>query len=526
MPYIDKIIPLKVEPGIQMDGTDFANANWTLGYWTRFNNRGTPQKIGGFKVITNLLPDIARGITVIPFNQNFRAFIGFSDTLKYQDFDANGDFIGVLEDITPVGFVGDPNMEWDFDILYSSASTAIQLIAHAAPNLSNIANAVEGIIYYGDIIPVMVPLTDTGHSVSGGITVSGAYLFYFGNDGKIAWSEANTPAIESSEEFITGNKILYGLPVRGGQASPATLFWSLNCLVKATFSPDVSGDPDFVFDSITCESSVLSSRGIIEYDSIYYWAATDRFLFYNGIVRELPNDMCLDDFFNNINMSQRQKVFATKVTRWGEIWWFYPRSVAGDLNPTECNAALIYNVRLNKWYPADSHNRLPAFGSPYRYVGRSCGEFEETFSYPVWAANALTTGELTYNLYMQEFGVDIENDGDLFPIPFGIVSNTVSVGITENIDKEILIYRVELDLIQTKDMVLGFFKTGYPRSEEKSSLFDFTANQEKIDLRETARNIKIGFFSPDITEIGSDFQLGKIFIAIRIADQRPLGAPS
>lgn len=521
MQYIDKIVPLKVEPGIQMDGTDFGSANWTRGYWTRFNNRGTPQKIGGFKVITNLLPKIPRGITVVPVYPNFRAFLGFSDKLYYQDFDSNGNAVGGLVDRTPIGLLDNPNREWDFDILYNrDGAGSIQIIAHAPPNLQGIASPDETEVYYGDLNAV-TPLVSIGAlAVSGGVTVSGPFLFYFGNNGQISWSEENDPTAEAGDDFITGNKIIYGLPVRGGEAAPATLFWSLDCLIKATFSPDPdTGNPDFTFDSITCESSVLSSRGIIEYDSTYFWAATDRFLFYNGIVRELPNDMCLDYFFSNINMAQRQKVFVTKVTRWGEIWWFYPK-----IGSLECNAAVIYNIRLNKWYSPDSKGEMPEPPDvPYRFVGRSCGEYEQTFAYPVWAANTPRDGALTYDLYMQEFGVDIAKTGDpLVPIPALIVSNFISIPLTDNVDKEILIYRMDLDLIQSNPMDIIFYKTGYPRSDEISDSYTFASDERKIDFREQARNVRIGFLAPmDMT--GGNFQLGKIMLAIRVADQRPLG---
>jgi hypothetical protein len=45
---------------------------------------------------------------------------------------------------------------------------------------------------------------------------------------------------------------------------------------------------------------------------------------------------------NGLLHNQRQKVWATKVPRFGEIWWFYPK---GDSE--ECNDAIIYNIREN-----------------------------------------------------------------------------------------------------------------------------------------------------------------------------------
>jgi hypothetical protein len=71
-----------------------------------------------------------------------------------------------------------------------------------------------------------------------------------------------------------------------------------------------------------------------------------------------------------LNYDQRQKVWATKVPRFGEIWWFYPR---GDA--TECTDAIIYNVRENTWYDAGEA----------RGAQRSAGYFSQVFAYPVAA---------------------------------------------------------------------------------------------------------------------------------------------
>ncbi|MFM7851165.1 MAG: hypothetical protein ACKO96_04425, partial [Flammeovirgaceae bacterium] len=101
------------------------------------------------------------------------------------------------------------------------------------------------------------------------------------------------------------------------------------------------------YDLISSQSSILSSKCVIEYDGIYYWVGVDRFLMYNGVVKEIPNSMNQNYFFDNLNYDQRQKVYVNKVPRFGEIWWFYPRGSA-----TECNDAIIYNVRENCWYDA------------------------------------------------------------------------------------------------------------------------------------------------------------------------------
>ena len=111
---------------------------------------------------------------------------------------------------------------------------------------------------------------------------------------------------------------------------------------------------------------------------------------YNGVVQEIPNTTNQNYFFDNLNYNQRQKVWAIKIPRWGEIWWFYP---AGD--STECNNAIIYNVREKTWYDAGF---APA-------ANRSAGVFSEVFRYPIWAENVQNIAG-TYTLWQHEVGTD------------------------------------------------------------------------------------------------------------------------
>ena len=222
---------------------------------------------------------------------------------------------------------------------------------------------------------------DNEVSVSGGVVSLHPYVFVYGNDGLIRncasgnlddWVSAEANAVNMSTD-----KIVQGFPVRGGSNAPSGLFWSLDSLIRVSFAPTslgVAGTPNYSaptfwrYDIISSQSSMLSSQSVIEYDGIYYWCGVDRFLLYNGVVKEIPNSMNQNWFFDNLNYTQRQKVYATKVPRFGEIWWFYPR---GDSE--ECNDAIVYNVRENVWYDAGT-----ALGAR-----RTAGYFSQVFRFPV-----------------------------------------------------------------------------------------------------------------------------------------------
>jgi len=152
----------------------------------------------------------------------------------------------------------------------------------------------------------------------------------------------------------------------------------------------------------------------------------DRFLLYNGVIKEIPNDMNQNYFFDNVNYAQRQKVWGTKVTRFGEIWWFYPSG-----NSTECNDVIIYNVRENIWYDAGT-----SIGAQ-----RSAGYYSQVFHYPVCAgwetttqtsvfsvSSALSTGST--KLYYSTINLDAQI-GQLIT-GTGVPSNTTVASLITN----------------------------------------------------------------------------------------------
>ena len=223
-------------------------------------------------------------------------------------------------------------------------------------------------------------------SVSGGVVSLHPYLFVYGNNGLIQnCSAGNTNdwvSADANATNVASGKIVQGLPVRGGSNAPSGLFWSLDSLIRVSYIGGTGTPAQYWrYDIISSQSSILSSQSAIEYDGVYYWCGVDRFLLYNGVVKEIPNAMNQNYFFDNLNYDQRQKVWVTKVPRFGEIWWFYPR---GDA--TECTDAIIYNVRENTWYDAGEA----------RGAQRSAGYFSQVFAFPVAADWHGSTAETVF----------------------------------------------------------------------------------------------------------------------------------
>jgi hypothetical protein len=299
------------------------------------------------------------------------------------------------------GFVESDLNLWQFDSSFDAQGSGNQLLlAHPGLNLAQIDQTTVTPVLAGNIAgTVMSPLTDTSGStptgdiieVAGGVVVLHPYVFVYGDNGLIKNCVAGNPydwnGPDSNEVNVASTKIVKGLPVRGGSNAPSGLFWALDSLIRVSYTPTtvtVAGSPQtfyWRYDIISSQSSILSSQCVIEYDGIYYWIGVDRFLLYNGVVKELKNNFNQNYFFDNLNYAQSQKVYAQKVPRFGEIWWFFPSG-----NSEECNDCIIYNTREDCWYDAGT-----AIGAR-----RSAGYFSQVFRFPINAGNVLTTQELVF----------------------------------------------------------------------------------------------------------------------------------
>ena len=297
-------------------------------------------------------------------------------------------------------FSANDNYTWQFDVQYNPSGGALNLLASPGVNLANIDSGRPTQILIGSILPDssdkwnFTGLSDSGGQtptykpivVDGGICVLYPFIFVYGSNGFIANNNVDSSNYATQSPYdwngplanqvnMSSSKIVKGLPTRGGTNSPSGLFWATDSLIRVSF-PDTpsaaSGTPPIYwrYDIVSSQISIMSSNAVVEMDGSFFWMGVDRFYVYNGQVTVLPNDKNVNWLFDNLNYTQRQKVWATKVPRYNEIWFFYPRGTA-----TECTDAIIYNIKDKIWYDAGS-----AEGAQ-----RSCGYTTEIFPSPIWA---------------------------------------------------------------------------------------------------------------------------------------------
>ena len=363
---------------------------------------------------------------------------------------------------------------------------------------------------------------DNNISISGGVCVLYPYTFVYGNNGLIQNNSAgnlqNWVGADANSNNVSGTKVIKGMPLRGGTTSPAGLFWSTDQLTRVTYAPQTVGTSTIYwrYDIISTQTSIMSSQCVIEYDGIFYWAGVDRFLMYNGVVQEIPNDTNLNYFFDNLNYAQRQKVWATKVPRWGEIWWFYPSGTS-----TECNNAIIYNVREKVWYDAGF-----AIGA-----NRSAGVFSEVFRYPIWADNIANTNG-SYTLWQHEIGVDQVYLTNVDAVQSYFETNSLGwVGggpgnpQMQGDNVWIRLERIEPDFVQNGNMNVYIKGKGYADEQDVTSQLSpyvFSPTTLKIDMKEQYREMRLRFES---NTFNGNYQMGRTLVSADIGDIRGTGNP-
>lgn len=510
----ESTIILKSDPGIKRDGTKFEGNNYTDGQWVRWQ-RGLPRKIAGYRATQKYLTQISRGFSNFTQMKYVYCHSGSADYLERFTIDNTGNS-SIVTDRTPAALTTSADNMWMFDYQYDSSTNQNYLLAHVAPNLDCSCNSAGGQIFFGEVLgtgllsPIALP---ANANCTGGIVSLHPYLFYYGTDGIVGWSvpgeptDLTTTASGAGLARVWGQKIIKGMPLRAGSGTaPAGIFWAYDAVIRATFT---GGATVFQFDVVATDTSILSPNSVIDYDGVFFWCGVDRFMMFNGVVREVPNTMNLNYFFDGLNRRHGMKVFAFKVPKYGEIWWCYPRGEA-----TECTHAVIYNVRENTWYDTELPNE-----------GRAAGQFNNSFRAPILAGSKGTGGD--FRVWVHEQGTDEYDGSNISPIRSFFETADLS-NLVQGKDKYVRITRIEPDFVQNGPMTVQITGRANARAPEVySSIFEFVdpndiqqPQQQIVMLKEQRRELRARFES---NAVYGNYQMGQIIGVVSTGDGTVLG---
>jgi hypothetical protein len=575
-----QLMRVQSAPGVQRDGTSLAAQAYIDAQWCRWQ-RGLPRKMGGYKNTQPYLNAVSRALYSQALS-GYR-FISSGTPTGVDSFtiDNTGVASGVIDPPIPAttnptttglptGSVnGQPYTQlnsWQFESQYDNASNLNLLFAFCGQNLLDPANGGNFPLYctaiysptnwtYQPPLSGSSPVAETGfiqvpgyatgtipgfatgnntyqalfpNGISGGICSLAPYLFVYGNNGFVAWSAPGFPTdfIGASQGSlyvgatqITNQKIVKALPLRGGGGySPNGIFWSIDSVVRATFIGVPNGT--FQFDQITTQSSVLSDRCILENDGTFMWAGVDRFLQYNGVIQEIPNQMNINWFFDNINNTYAGKSFVMKIPRYGEVWWCYPRGTN-----TECSHAVIYNYREKTWYDTVLPPDLRSSGlHADNFVGNIMGS-PTPYTYSTTNSSGTPILATAYNLWQHETGTD-QVIGTQYNAILSYFTTAPITGMNSDPphDDGITLGILQPDFIQTGLLTVNVIKrnnaSDTPYAGNSVAINDPATVQSNVGntslgqvtpLKDTAKIISLQFVS---NVIGGNYQMGKTMLEV------------
>jgi hypothetical protein len=509
--------PLSVQPsvGIQRDGTMFDTTRCTDGSYTRFY-KGRPQKVGGCETIINGNNNIIR--TIISINASNSVYVYTGTAYSIQFIVTTPDLItSAIIDVTPTGFNStNPNYKWTISTL--SISNVDYVIALAAPNVNDLS-------YYGilgDNAPLQ-PVINTVDSqpimASGGVIAVGSYIFVYGSNGTIQWSNGT-----SIDTFPTANiatypttKFVTANPVKSGQVLSG-IFWSTNYLVQLSLSgTDASGAPVFINSYVSTESTLLSDGCVVSLDPFFYWIGNNSFYQYNGSVLSLKNTTNKQWFFKNINPNNKEKVFGMANRIFDEIWWCFPYGSA-----TENTNAIVYMIEADDWYDTDQFSR-------------SCGISSSTdFPYPIMCSSQpISDGSaVLYPIWVHEYGWDQVVLGKTLAIKSYFTTNYFnSMSQNNPFQSQVMfIDSVVPDIEKVGNMTLTLNTKAYPNSPgvtvpiPPNAPYILTDTTEFLTIAEKATLFTATFSN---NSVGGTFLMGNTQFMVRPStDQRPAPAAS
>jgi hypothetical protein len=122
--------------------------------------------------------------------------------------------------------------------------------------------------------------------------------------------------------------------------SKAILIWTTTDVHLAEYD----GIPNiYTFNRVGTGCGIVSPQAAIVADDIAVWMSSKSFFIWDGNTKALPCEVA-DYVFEDMNASQTEKVFGIRVSKYGEMWWFYPSS-----GSVENNRYVVWNYRENHW---------------------------------------------------------------------------------------------------------------------------------------------------------------------------------
>lgn len=354
----EKLIPLKLPPGFANNGTVYqTKGRWHSGNLVRFY-QGNIQPVGGWvqRTLTGatilgvprtahswrlldgttaLAVGTTAGIYVIVNNVVYD-IVGSGDTMsniaeRTWTLDNFGYFLvanEVLEGQQAVGGGGIESWVWD------SGSLSNKIFIPNAVGGQQSPQSTLAVVTTPEQFMVLLGGSDPNGIVTDPSAPSVREVFFASQSTTDTWVAAVTNTAGAFELATTGTL------VAGKRGRSQTLLWTTNDFHLMTF---IGGTLVYSFADAGSNCGAISSRAMTTQDTMAIWMGTNGFFYYDGFVKSIPCEL-QDYIFGDLNRALVRNIWALSNPTFGEVWWFYPSSLA-----TENDSYVIFNYRENHW---------------------------------------------------------------------------------------------------------------------------------------------------------------------------------
>lgn len=175
---------------------------------------------------------------------------------------------------------------------------------------------------------------------------------------------------------------------------------------SALYSLQYLGPPVVWSSQILADNiSIAGPNAVALASGVTYWMGIDKFYKYDGRTQTLRCDL-RQFIYSDINLLQKEQIFASTNEGFNEVWFFYPSS-----NSTVIDRYVVYNYAEDIWY--------------YGTMGRTAWLDSGLRDYPMAAT-------YSNNLVYHEYGVDDDVSGTPTAMESYITSSQFDIGDGHN----------------------------------------------------------------------------------------------
>jgi hypothetical protein len=160
-------------------------------------------------------------------------------------------------------------------------------------------------------------------------------LIRFSHQETVNTWESTSTNTAGSLRLGSGSEIIAAIETR----QQVIVFTDVSLHSMQFLGPPFTYGIDLISENITIISP-LSAKAV---DDFVFWMGVEDFYVYDGRVQKLPCAV-KSYIFNDINLFQKEKIFAALNSSFNEIWWFYP---SGDSDTND--RYVIYNHVEQAW---------------------------------------------------------------------------------------------------------------------------------------------------------------------------------